>query len=56
MAQAMVLHHLTGCKNQVGTLSDLHRLIGSEDLPGRFRAFLLACKVDGLSYLNGVAI
>jgi integrase/recombinase XerC len=45
----MVLHHLTGDKNQIRGLSGLHHLTGRNSLVRHLQGFLLSCRVDGLS-------
>lgn len=45
----MVLHYLTGDKNQIRGLSGLHHLTGRNNLVRHLQGFLLSSRVDGLS-------
>lgn len=45
----MLLDHLTTAKTQIGAVSGLDHLTTQNNLEGQLQAFLLSCRVDGLS-------
>ena len=45
----MLLDHLTTAKTQIGAVSGLDLLTTQNNLEGQLQAFLLSCRVDGLS-------
>ena len=45
----MVLDKMIAVKSQLQDIAELERMIASADLVGTLQAFLLCCKVDGLS-------